>query len=311
MKKIKCPCQSIPITNTPSKFEDFASLRESCPALREVLFPETIWHDYQKMVKANNHQSRQLPIVLGAFNRGLLARITMPVHAYLLDGQTLNVNLTKQYKKDLNEKWILERDQLAAYKKLRIFKGKLTEIMVAAWLEDSGWKINNLEALGGSFDIEATSPEHVCYGIEVKYIGIQDYRYNELQHSLRSGEAVSGFFNIYNGYNFILFKIFEAAKQLTKCKNSRLSLVVVDSVDWDFLEMPIRDKWINSRPIRFSDSADRDWKEFLEQKKKEKRFVTVENELDKAIGGLKECWILKETYMAFVLEERIELYQNN
>jgi hypothetical protein len=233
MKIIKCPCQSIPITNSPIKFENFASLRESCPALREVLLPENIWHDYQNMVKTNNDESRQLPIVLGAFNEGLLARITMPVHDYLLDGETLNVNLTNQYKKDLNEKWILERDQLTAYQKFRIFKGN------------------------------------------------------------------------------ILFKIFEAAKQLTKCTNSRLSLVVVDSVDWDFLEMPIRDKWIISRPIRFSNSADRDWKKFLEQKKLEKRFVTVENELDEAIGGLKECWILKETYMTFVLDEKIELHQNN
>ena len=146
----------------------------------------------------------------------------------------------------------------------------------------------------------------------MKYIGIQDYRYNEILYSLEYGEAVGGFFNIYSGYNFILFKIFEAAKQLTTCSNNRLALVVASSVDWDFLEMPIRDRWIYSRPIGFSDAASEDWNKFLAQKKYEKRFANVENELDVVIGDLKECWILKEDdCMTFVLEARIGLKGEN
>jgi hypothetical protein len=190
--------------------------------------------------------------------------------------------------------------------------GKLTEIMVAAWLADNSWTISNLEALGGGFDIEATSPEHVSYGIEVKYIGIQDYRYEELLYSLESGEAVGGFFNICNGFNFLLFKIFEAAKQLGTCLDNRLVIIVVSGVDWDFLEMPVRDKWICSRPIRFSASASEDWSNFLSKKKRDNRFANIENELDETIGSLKGCWILQEhNSMSFVCEARIKFNQKS
>ena len=153
MTKTQCPCQSILVSNNRSLFEDFASLRKLCPALRDILVPDTIWHDFREIATAIDDQNRKQPIVLGAFKNGLLNRITLPVHTYLLDGPTLKCNLTRQYKEDLSEKWILKQERSAAYQKLKTFKGKLTEIMVAAWLADYGWTINNLEALGGSFDI--------------------------------------------------------------------------------------------------------------------------------------------------------------
>ncbi len=47
----------------------------------------------------------------------------------------------------------------------------------------------NLEALGGSFDIEAISPQGKSCAIEVKYIGEEDSRFKENLKSLMSGEA--------------------------------------------------------------------------------------------------------------------------
>ena len=144
------------------------------------------------------------------------------------------------------------------------------------------------------FDIEATSPNKISYAIEVKYIGIQDYRYNEIIKSLESDD-VGGCFNLYDGYNYILFKAFEAAKQLSAFSSNRLVMIVASSLDWDFLKIPIKDKWIYDRPYGFSPSSSKQWSRFLEgKKKKEKRFSNIEGEIDSVISGLKEWWVLRE-----------------
>ena len=190
--------------------------------------------------------------------------------------------------------WMLENELLARHQKERIFKGKLAEIMIAAWIEDKGWLIDNLEALGGKFDLEATSTKHLSYNIEVKYIGQEDFMFENIVESISSGEAVGGPWNIYGGYNFILLKAFEAAKQLFSSTKYPLAILVVNNMAWDFLEMPIKDKWIYNRPIRFFDSASEKWEKFLCKKKSENRFANIENELDTIIGDLKELWIFKE-----------------
>jgi hypothetical protein len=102
-------------------FEDFVSLRKSCPALKSILLPDTIWNDYKKIAKANKDLNRQRPIVYGAFQNGFLPRITLPVHTYLLDGPNFKANLTKQYKEDLSEKWILKQEPLDAHQKFKIW----------------------------------------------------------------------------------------------------------------------------------------------------------------------------------------------
>lgn len=61
-------------------------------------------------------------MVLLALERGHLDRITSPVHRYL---------------------------------KSRIFRGRLTELQCAEWLEAQGWVIEGLEALRQGPDIEA------------------------------------------------------------------------------------------------------------------------------------------------------------
>jgi hypothetical protein len=258
-------------------------------------------------LKAPNPAKHQ-PFILGAFKHGFLKNITAPIHRYLLDGAKPKTSLTNQYKNDLMAKWVLETDRVAPHQKARMYKGKLVEIMIAAWLEDGGWTIDHLAALGGKFDIEATSPDQKSYAIEVKYIEIQDWRYVEIFKSLESGEPAGGSWNDYDGYNYMLFRTFEAAKQFSTSPKDRLSLIVivVSNVDWEFLEIPITDRWICSRPLKFSDNGSDRWKTFLAKKKKERRFANIETELDSLIGGLKE-WVLREdNYLTFSLVEKIE-----
>jgi hypothetical protein len=308
MEWTQCLCQSFNVSDKNDLLEEFAYLRGTCPVLRDIIVPDTIWENFRRVISTTSRPINHESIVLGAFRNGFLKRMTLPIHRYLLNGSAPARNLKSQYRTDLVEKWIFANEKLKRHKEARIFKGKLIEIMIASWLADNGWTINNLEALGGKFDIEATSPEQISYAIEVKYIGMQDYRYIEIENSLESGEAVGGWWNLYDGYNFILFKIFEAAKQLSTCTKNRLALLVTNNVDWDFLKMPIEEKWICDRPFNFSDDASALWDSFITIKKQEKRFANIDNELDTAISGLKDWWILKENDdFTFSLEARREL----
>lgn len=307
MENIQCPCQSKIFLSKCSLLEEFTCLRTICPALKDIVLPDATWEDFRKVALKAPNPAKHQPFILGAFKRGFLKNITAPIHRYLLDGSRPKTSLTNEYKQDLMAKWVLETDPAAAHPKARMYKGKLVEIMIAAWLEDGGWTIDHLAALGGKFDIEATSPDQKSYAIEVKYIEIQKYRYAEILESLESGEAASGSWNDDDGYNYMLFRTFEAAKQLStspKAKD-RLCLIVVSNVDWEFLENTITERWICSRPLRLSDNGSDQWKTFLAEKKREKRFANIETELDSLIGGLKE-WVLREDNFIFSLVEKIE-----
>ena len=308
MANVRCPCRTTILSKKDSLLEEFGSLRKKCPALNSIFIPEEIWPDFQKTASAVPNIVKHRSIVLGAFKNGFLSKITLPVHRYLLKGQEPKANLTNQYRKDLIEKWMLENDLLARHQKSRIFQGKLAEIMIAAWLEDKGWLIDNLEALSGKFDIEATSPKQISYTIEVKYIGHEDDMFEGIVESLRSGTVVDGSWkNGYDGCNFILFKAFEAAKQLSASTKNPLAILVVSNMAWDLLEIQIKDQWIFNRPLRFFDSASKKWKFFLRKKKSENKFANIENELDTIIGDLQELWVMKEqNCLAYSLESKIE-----
>ena len=151
MGSIQCPCQSFIISNKHHVFEEFSSLREKCLALKDILIPDIIWDDFCKVAITAADSDRHQSILLNAFINGFLSKITSPVHRYLIEVSTIHKNLTQQYKKDLSERWILEGTPLAKHKKARSFRGKLLELLISEWLTVTGWRIDNLEALGGNF----------------------------------------------------------------------------------------------------------------------------------------------------------------
>ncbi len=303
---INCCCQAATFNNNGDLLRMFGSLRENCPALRDVFVPESVWPDFQRTAQNDFDEARHHYMLLGALESGNLDKLTGPVHRYLLDNGRPKTTLKKQYKNDLVEKWMLEKNHLERHRKARIFQGKLTELLIALFIEKQGWKINNLEALCGDSDIDAASPDDISCAIEVKYIGQEDLRYQEVVNSITSSEAGVNSINIYDGYNFFLFKSFDAAKQLSLSKKARLAFIIVSNQAWPFLSMPLADRWINNRPISFSDSASPDWINFLNQKKKEPKFSNIENELDSVITQLKELWIIREqNYFEYSIDHTI------
>ena len=88
--------------------EEFSMLRDKCSAIKEVLVPEDYWPFFQNIFLEKRDQAEHCSILLMAFERGHISRITSPVHLYLMEGKKTKPSLTKQYARDLRECWLLE-----------------------------------------------------------------------------------------------------------------------------------------------------------------------------------------------------------
>jgi len=199
--------------------------------------------------------------------------------------------ITKQYIVDLQERW-LEKDQaIERNRKSRIYIGKLTELILAVWLEEQGWEITNLEALGGEVDIEAISPLKNDHAIEVKYVGHEDKTFLSFVESL-SGKTKAHTTSPYAASDFLLFKVYSAARQLSKCANkARIAFLAISNMTWDFVDIQLSEDWMNWQSPRFFNN-DADWNNFLEEIRNQ--FPTIESDLQSVVRSLNELWILKE-----------------
>ncbi len=286
--------------------DEFADLRKRCPVLNQIFVPDKIWKDFRKKYSAQPDMARHQSILLTAFSNGVLNKITTPIHHFLFDGSDPKINLDKQYKKDLVEKWMFEQEVIERHKKARIFQGKLTELICATWIDAQGWKIDTLEALGGHFDIDAISPDNVPCAIEVKFVGQEDVSFGNVVQSIESGKPLAGCCNIYDGYNFFLFKAYEAAKQLLSNTIKRsLAFVIISNMAFD-LDTSISVIGLDRRPFRLIEDASEKWQSFLNLKKMENRFKNIDRDLDDTIGRINELWIIKQgNYFDYSLNKKL------
>lgn len=292
--QFKCTCQTVKAINDSwsNIINHFESIRKNCPALKEIFVPESEWPKFRKMSPSAFDESGHRSILLGALRWGDLKKITLPVHAYLLDGEKPKDSLTKQYKQDFVEKWMSEKTPLERHERVRAFNGKLAELISSSWIESKGWQINNLEALNGSFDIEAISPQGSNSAIEVKYIGEEDWQFELNLKSEQSGEAVAKVFNDYNGYNYILFRTYEAAKQLENFSGDRYVFIVISSLTWGNSSMAIECDWIR-HPLHFFEFSK--WKDNVSDcfAKSINKYPNIEKKINKVLNQIKELWIIK------------------
>ena len=276
-------------------------MRSECPALRDLLIPDDVWQDFldwhRKPDKIACHQS----ILLLAMRRGILGRLTSPVHRYLIDGACVRPELTQQYRKDLRERWMFEKDPIRRHHGARGFLGKLAELQFAEWLETHGWAIHRLEALGtqGSTDryrgdIEATGPDGHVATLEVKLIGVEDDDFNAIVRSL-AGESAARSPSPYDAANYLLFRVYECAKQLQRVIGRRTAIIVVQEMTWHTIELQTHNRgWIDwADPALYEGPwASDQWAEFL--KGKRGQYPKIEADLGVAIGSLTEIWIVRQ-----------------
>lgn len=302
--QFKCDCQTVTGTGNSWKsvLNQFENVRKNCPALREIFVPESVWPQFSEVaLNFHNNATEHQYIFLCAFKAGFLRKITLPVHAYLLDGEKPKKSLKKQYKQDLIEKWILKKIPTERHIGARGFHGKLAELISSSWIESQGWKIINLEALGGSFDIEAISPQGKCCAIEVKYIGEQNHQYEQSLESLKSGRAVYGGINHYDRYNYILLRIYEATKQLSSFKGDRYVFIVISNLIWHVIDIAIQDNWLQQYPSKFFNLLPLEWKSLR------KKYPNIDTEIGEILNQIKELWIIKDDSLKYSLRKIIKL----
>ena len=163
--------------------------------------------------------------------------------------------------------------------------GRLVELQFAEWLEALGWEIAGLEALGEDSDIEARRQRSQLTAFEVKFIGTDDVDFEVVRMSLK-GESAAKAVSPYSATNYLLFRGYEAAKQLQKVKHARVALLVVDAVTGFRFEYG----WIDWNDPRFF-PGDQSWQEFL--KRKRHRYSLLESDLRPTLNSVNAVWIVE------------------
>lgn len=146
------------------RIELFGEVRQRCPALRHVLLPNDAWPLVVAAERRAPDAAFHASYLLLAFERGCLAKITAPVHRFLLCDDQPHPSLTAQYRQDLQERWLVEPDEVKRHERFRRFFGKIVELQLAHWIADREWRVSALEALGGGADIVAESSHSIPCG---------------------------------------------------------------------------------------------------------------------------------------------------
>jgi hypothetical protein len=183
-------------------------------------------------------------------------------------------------------------DPIERHKKFRIFFGRLVELQCAEWLEQQGWAISGLEALREGPDIEAYTSDGLAAAFEVKCIGTENDDFAMVLRSLASQPA-GGSVSPYAATNYLLFRAYEAGKQLEGMTGGRIAILVVEDMTWWRFELQLKDNWIDWARPKFFDGGTV-WENFLASQ--QIRYPNLSTDLPVAIGKLDAVWILRHSY---------------
>lgn len=201
------------------------AVRSRCPALKSVLLPESIWPQFLQWHRHPDDAAAHASMILLAFVRGVLPRITLPIHRYLMAGSEIGPNVTCQYRNDIQEKWMFKKDPVERNKVARIYRGRLAELQFATHLEGLGHRIIGMEATGHNVDIETLS-EAGQEAFELKAFGQADEDFI-MQMGAMNGEPSGGSVSLPRPVNYLLLRVYEAALQLGSASARRKTAVVV------------------------------------------------------------------------------------
>lgn len=276
--------------NTRCLLKHFSRIRRINPALRFILIPDKLWPEYNKYCSTNFDETFHQSILLLAFKRGNLFKIIDPINRYLIQDDVPQKDLSKQYIMDLQEKWMYKENALERHQQARRFLGKVIELMMAYWLEQQNWVVIKLAALGENADIIAEDPKGLIHAIEVKYIGQKDDVFRSVLASLSSGDG-GGSESLYDAADYLVFRVYEAAKQLEELKRIRTVLLVISNTWWGFVSTQIREGWINWESPSFFSHTNY-WKSFVKEQKR--KYPQIDNDLKSTIANLSYILIVKE-----------------
>jgi len=285
-----CSCSKRQEHVDEGSLEIFAAVRSHCPALHRIFVPDEVWTVFQQWHRQPEPIAHHRSILLLAMERGHLGRVTSAVHRYLITAGLPKPDVRQQYLQDLRERWMLSVDPIERHQKFRMFAGRLVELQCAEWLELQGWTVSGLEALREGPDIEAYASDGRPTAFEIKFIGTENEDFALLLASL-AGHSAGGPVSPYDAANYLLFRVYEAAKQLQRSVCDRIAVVVVEELTWFRFELQLNDGWIDwAHPNFFSGHA---WEGFLAHQRT--RYPNLLDDLQPILRSLNAVWILRQS----------------
>jgi hypothetical protein len=160
----------------------------------------------------------------------------------------------------------------------------LAELLVVEWASKTR-RITALEATGGDHDIVTLTQDNIPEAMEVKFIGTQDRDFESLMRMNVFGGAV----DLETAADFLLTRIYEAAKQLGDFPNRRIAIVVIDEcMAWPKFEAAVKFGRFDFNKPRLQ-STNSEWLRFLEGLKKD--YPQINHDLAPTISSVKEVRI--------------------
>lgn len=196
---------------------------------------------------------------------------------------------------DIQEKWMHYEEPLERHQKSKMFIGKVTELQCAEWIETLGWTIVSLDALREGADVEATKPDSgVVTTFEVKSIGVDDDDFEIMIRSLMEGPS-GGASCLYVAINYLIFRIYQAAKQLESFNEPRVALVVIDDEAWWRFRRGLEEGWLDlANPAFFNCHPHPKWEALL--RGQAGRYPNLEVELADMVRQLDAVWIIRRLH---------------
>lgn len=281
-----CECGISDTADKARTLMEFEAVRQGCPALHKIIIPDDIWDSYKLFCESKPDQAFHAPIAFLAFKRRYLAAFTSPIHAFCLDDGETKATLTNQYRSDLAERWIFGDDAKKRFQNTRLYQGRLAELLAAQWLKYEGWELDALEAHGANIDIEARSTDGSPCSFEVKHLGQEEMLFELGVQALQSNGVSVGSIPVYSPVDYLLYRIYEAARQLCGVATHRIVVAILSDFDV-YYKHPFEEGWIDWNAPRFL-RQDGCIDAFLDEKYAAN--PDLDGDIGRAISNLHEIW---------------------
>lgn len=273
---LRCPDGNISL-------DGLIAIRDQCPVLKKVLLPDSVWPKFLRLHHPDDAASHESMILL-AFVRGVLPRITLPVHRYMMAGSDIAPDATKQYLADIQEKWMFAPDPSKRNRLSRTFRGRVAELQFAAHLEDLGHRVIGMEATGHNADIETISDSGQT-AFEVKALGQADEDFF-MQMGAINGKSFADSVSLPEPMNYLLARVYEAALQLCSTSGKRRkAIVIVDQISWRRFKVQLKNDWIDWTNPKFI-GGERDWGNVISLLKQPPQTLRELGEVIHTLGAL-------------------------
>lgn len=281
-------------TGKGTLLEELTRVREACPALKRIFVPDDVWPDFEARVKeliAKPDTMRHNAIAYYALDRGTLGAMCSPIHRYLLDGDIPKAHVDLGA---LLENWIQKEKHIEKHRRSKSFMGKLVELLYIEHLGSQGYKVLALDAVERGPSDAVVEKDGKRQSLEVKYLGVDDDSFEAIVKSVADDKPTPHVGDLYGSINYVVFRVYEAAKQLQKTpKEGRRVAFVIDDQTLHTVELQLKskNKWIDWSAAKLYDNAGAKSKKFIDDQRGD--YPDLDKELASVIRELEGITFVK------------------